>query len=379
MNSRSGISPKTSTTAFVAGHTPSEWLDALSHDAPCGVDLEYDPAYVVLSAKTTLQPDVQYGNFIGAPQPVDWHEIERECRGLMIRSRDIRLAIMFARSRTRLGGGDGLAQGLSLLAHWLDRFPDSIHPQADVDTQRDDALPIRGNALAALVDTDGLLGDLRAIVLVGTSTTRLLVRDVERAFARPRRADSLTPEAMERQLDELRARTPERLGGFDRALASFGLIASWSNTHLENFAPDLEAMGQLLRRLAQSAGQANRATPVRAGPTANASVESTTEANGAATPQTYPRTGAETMREPGTTATQSQTDRPCIIETTALHADRQTALGRMIEARHWFEAHEPSSPVPLLLKRAEQLVGRRYSEIVQAIPAELLLQWESEL
>lgn len=378
MNSRSGISPKTSTTTAVAGHGPSDWLDALSHDAPCGVDLEYDPAYVVLSAKTTLQPDVQYGNFISAPQPVDWQEIERGCRGLMTRSRDIRLAIVFARSRTRQGGGAGLAQGLSLLAHWLDRFPDSIHPQADVDAQRDAALQIRANALAALVDADGLLGDLRAIVLVGTSTTRLLVRDVERAYARPRRADSLTQESVNLQLDELRARTPERLGGFDRALASFELIESWSRSHLASFAPNLEVMGMLLRRLARSTGQVDRATPVRAAPTANSNIESTTEATVTATTETNPKTGAETTREPETATTQSQNDRPHIIETTALLADRQTALGRMIEARLWFEAHEPSSPIPLLLRRAEQLVGRRYTEIVQAIPPELLLQWESE-
>jgi type VI secretion system protein ImpA len=54
------------------------------------------------------------------------------------------------------------------------------------------------------------------------------------------------------------------------------------------------------------------------------------------------------------------------------------ALEKMREARHWFETHEPSSPIPVLLRRAEQFVGKRYAEVVQAIPPELLVQWDSE-
>jgi type VI secretion system protein ImpA len=45
-------------------------------------------------------------------------------------------------------------------------------------------------------------------------------------------------------------------------------------------------------------------------------------------------------------------------------------------ARQWFETNEPSSPVPVLLRRAEQCVGKRYAELVRVIPAELLVEWE---
>jgi type VI secretion system protein ImpA len=50
----------------------------------------------------------------------------------------------------------------------------------------------------------------------------------------------------------------------------------------------------------------------------------------------------------------------------------------MRDARHWFEQHEPSSPIPVLLRRAEQFVGKPYVDVVKAIPADLLAQWESE-
>lgn len=92
--------------------------------------------------------------------------------------------MLFTRSRTRLAGGDGIADGMSLLANWLSMYPDTIHPQLEVDTDPDAALAIRANAIQALTDSDGLLSDLREIPLAKSTATRLQMRDVERAFAR---------------------------------------------------------------------------------------------------------------------------------------------------------------------------------------------------
>ncbi len=58
--------------------------------------------------------------------------------------------------------------------------------------------------------------------------------------------------------------------------------------------------------------------------------------------------------------------------------DRNTALAYIRTARIWFEAHEPSSPVALLLKQAERLTGKRFDEVFQAIPAELVERWAGE-
>src|SRR5471032_2765672 len=57
-----------------------DWCAPVSADAPCGIDLEYDPEYVVMSAKSTAQPDAQYGNFVGSADPVNWSEIDRDWR-----------------------------------------------------------------------------------------------------------------------------------------------------------------------------------------------------------------------------------------------------------------------------------------------------------
>ncbi|MFM0076612.1 type VI secretion system ImpA family N-terminal domain-containing protein [Paraburkholderia sediminicola] len=344
-----------------------DWLGPISDDTPSGVDLEYDPEYVVLSAKTTAQPDAQYGNFVGSPEPVNWSDVDRDCRRLMLRSQDIRLAVLFARSRTRLAGSAGFAEGMCLLASWLDLYPDTIHPQLAVDADRDAALEIRSNALQALTDVHGLLSDLREIVLVKSTATRLQVRDVERAFARPRPADALSPDSVRQQLNDLRAQTPAVLSGFDQALASFEGIETWSELHLHSFAPDLSALGKLLQLFARSTDDLAAHDFI---------LDDAAACEG--------QIGAvEVPLDDSTTAQVAST--PHVVEpdqvmrsTRTRVTDRQAALETIREARHWFETHEPSSPIPVLLRRAEQFVGKRYGEVVQAIPPELLVQWDTE-
>ncbi|NRD82361.1 type VI secretion system protein TssA, partial [Burkholderia pseudomallei] len=65
-------------------------------------------------------------------------------------------------------------------------------------------------------------------------------------------------------------------------------------------------------------------------------------------------------------------------EPAAQPVDRYAARELIRQARQWFEQHEPSSPIPILLRRAEHFVGKRYADVVQAIPAELLALWSAD-
>ncbi|MXN73653.1 type VI secretion system protein TssA [Burkholderia sp. 4701] len=347
---------------------PHDWMTPIEATAPCGLDLEYDPEFVVLASRITMQPDTQYGNFVGTPEPVNWSDIDRDCRRLMVRSKDIRLAVTFTRCRTQLAGSPGLAEGLRLLASWLITYPDAIHPQLTVDTDRDAALEIRTNALQALTDAGGLLSDAREIVLTQSSIARLQMRDVERAFAHPRPSDALTPDSVMLQIDDLRARQSRVMTGLDEALAALNDIDRWCGDQLGTHAPDLSVFMRLLNRV----GRASTSAPAF---DARAGTVSADSARVVGDPD------AEHALIAGADEDVPHCD-PRDIDTIALTAtalsDRRDALQRIREARVWFEVHEPSSPIPVLLKRAEQLVGKRYIEVVNAIPAELLLQWGAD-
>jgi type VI secretion system protein ImpA len=192
------------------------------------------------------------------------------------------------------------------------------------------------------------------------------VRDVERAFAHPRPSDALAPESVARQLEDLRTQQPDMMAGFDRALVSLASIDGWCKEHLGVYQPDLSALHRLLRRVA---GDRVRVAATPAVPDF----------------EEVPPVNVEPAATPSGDAPAAHGDigQPTVAETGVARAHvavrgREGALGCIREARLWYEQHEPSSPISMLLRRAEQLVGKRYPEVVNAIPAELLAQWEGE-
>ncbi|SEB20295.1 hypothetical protein [Variovorax sp. YR216] len=61
------------------------------------------------------------------------------------------------------------------------------------------------------------------------------------------------------------------------------------------------------------------------------------------------------------------------------HLDqREQVRATLRTAKEWLEQCEPSSPVVILLKQAERLLGRRFAEVAQAIPPDLLARWDAE-
>ncbi|BAX63402.1 ImpA family type VI secretion system protein [Burkholderia stabilis] len=341
-----------------------DWLTPVNDDAPCGPDLEYDHDFVVLFSRVAPKQDVQYGAFVGAPDPLNWSEIERDCRRLMMRTKDLRVAVLYTRCRARLGGVVGLSEGTAVLAAWVQAFPDDIHPRTSTDNDRDAALEMRMNALQALSDPEGLLVDVREIVLMKSTITRLQVRDVERAFAHPRPADALAPDSVIQQLQDLRTQHPATIEGIDNTIAHLATIDAWCNSHLESFQPDLSTLTRLLDRLRTPTQVTSAESPDRV-------------TDPIAISDTSSERDAITLTAP--TVSVSASGSECVpTPNKPMPSDRDTALAAIRAARTWFENHEPSSPIPVLLKRAEQFVGKRYAEVVKAIPAELLAQWEED-
>ena len=269
----------------------------LSPGAPCGPSLEDDADCAVPRARMVPRSVVQYGAFIAPPESPRWAEIERDCRRLLERSRDIHLLVWLCRARTRLARADGLARSLELLAGVLETWPVDVHPQAVIDGRHDPA--VRANALAALADPEGLLADVRDIV--GT------VPGARRQAAPGEDAASLA-----------------------QASRALRRITAWADAQLGPDAPPLDAIAGLLGRFEMI--EPEPASPMALRPSA------------APTP---------------------------------MAASRADGVRQMRAARDWFEYHEPSSPVAVLLKQSERMVGLRFSQLADAVPLELLRQWDA--
>ena len=345
----------------------------ISELEPCGPSLEYDHEFAVLFARMVPRADAQYGSFVGTPEAPNWAEIERDCQRLLLRTKDINLLVWLCRARTRLGQAGGLVQVLGNLSAVLQTWPEAVHPQLLIEGEREPA--VRANAVAALADPDGLLGDVSDLVVSTSTALRLTVRDVERAFAIPRIPEALSPSAVAQQLAALRAAAQEPVVG--RALSALQpvqclaqaaihvrAIDAWAQAQLGDDAPSLQPLLRVLNLFAEPVPKAavadDRATETSEAGAMNNEAGTTASA----TPSVPSASSSSPLEHPSTALTHRTTTRADVLLT-------------IRAARDWFESHEPSSPVAVLLKQAERMVGKRFSQVADSIPLDLLQKWEA--
>ena len=58
---------------------------------------------------------------------------------LLPKSKDLRIAVYLTRAAVRTDGLAGLADGLEVLAGFVEKYWDGVHPQLDPDDERSDA------------------------------------------------------------------------------------------------------------------------------------------------------------------------------------------------------------------------------------------------
>ncbi|MGF6292241.1 ImpA family type VI secretion system protein [Paraburkholderia youngii] len=340
----------------------ADLLEPVSAHARCGPDLEYDPAFVMLQAAAAPRAEAQYGDFVDVPPTANWADIERDCRALLLRTKDIRLAVILLRCRTRLDGAAGLRDGLALLLAMFECYGEALHPLPVFEGEPDPAM--FANAIGGLVEPDGMLADARDIPMPRAAGLQLHLRDIEKSFATPRQKDALAPESVARLLKEWWGRRDAAIAALVEAQGLTQRIAAWCDETLGVDAPDLGALSRALQPFAQ-----HRVDGSGASAPAPAAARAANE-------QDYDIVGGPAPASVAT-ATLAQSDAPADPPITApCPTDRWSALAAIQETRMWFEQNEPSSPVIVLLRQSERMVGKRFSELAHIIPADLLAKWD---
>jgi type VI secretion system protein ImpA len=335
-----------------------ELLTQISEAMPCGENLEYDTEYAVLQARLEPKAEVQYGNFSSKPEAPEWAEVERDARRLLLKSKDISILVWFTRARCRMAGASGLLEGLSTLQAVLQGFPEQVHPQLVLDGVVDPA--VRANAMAALCDPEGLLGDLRDVVVTGSTAFRLTVRDVERALAFPRPPYAPDPDVVKRQLADLHGKQDASLLALLACGDCIQSIDQWSRASLRDDAPNLEPLVRLLASLASFAAPEKRPAKLHA------------EAMEAGNSHLMVAEGFQQIDSQSLTALATPQLHQSVME------EREQIRALLRQVRQWIEHHEPSSPVTILIKQADRMWGKRFSEIATMIPPDLMKAWDSD-
>jgi type VI secretion system protein ImpA len=130
-----------------------ELLKPVSAKEPCGKDLSYDPGFLALDGLIGGKPETQ---FSAAEEP-DWKAVRDACLELFEQSKDLRVAVKLSLALVKLEGAVGLRDGLALLKGLLERYWADFYPKLDPEENND---PLeRVNILSSLSTPLGTFGD----------------------------------------------------------------------------------------------------------------------------------------------------------------------------------------------------------------------------
>jgi type VI secretion system protein ImpA len=322
------------------------WLEPLG-DPACGEDLEWDNDFLAMTQAAAGKPGTQFSEDDAVPP--DWRAVHRLAEGLFERTRDVRVAIYWARAQVHLESATTVADSLRLVHGLLERYWDDVHPRPD-----DGDAYARVNALNDMASVLGLLGDLRqALVISSRSIGELRGRDVEIALGmlEPRDGESsMSAAQVEQMLRDAVAEDPALRLFPQRAATRLGQIDELMRERVGyGSAPDLQPLSALMAGL-QGLMPADE---TEAADASSGSFGAADADDGAAAPR---RAGGRGAGLGGSVDT------------------REDALRAIDMVCTYLERTEPTNPAQFFLRRARKLVDKNFLELVRELAPESLDQ-----
>lgn len=326
-------------------------LQEISPEQPCGENLEYDPSFLALDEAMQGKPEVQYGDVVTPATPPEWKTVGALSSELLTRSRDLRIAVAAARAALNLGGMPGFSSGLSLIEGLLRLRWESVHPQLDPSDDNDPTS--RVNTLSALTEFNSILREARETPLVASRAHgRFSLRDIDIATGELQVSEEEVKPALaiidaaflESELDELN----DTFRALEQACAdTIQIEVTLTERVGASQALDLAPLSKLLKRARDFVGaRLARRTGIADAGELDGGDDNLGDAQGLRVSQRI--SGDISSPE-----------------------DVVRMLDKMCE---YYARHEPSSPIPLLLQRAQRLVGKSFVEILQDLAPDGLNQ-----
>lgn len=306
----------------------------IAGEKPCGESLEDTQLLASFDAWHLFGQTVP-------PQETDWRELKAKSLEALEQSKDLRLLAHFAAASLRTDGWAGFLGSLRVAAGWIKNYWDGVYPLID-----DDAI-LRKNALSCLSDRGAIIDGVRRTPFIeNRQLGRFTLRDVELATGKltPSESDTAVPTESEvmaaltastveelRVLEGLLATGVESLQAIDSAMREYGGAAA-----SPDFDAVMDAVGSV-RKLLKDQLDLRGAAEGSSGDAGDSGESGEGGGGGKAIG------GIKS---------------------------RQDAIRAMDTIAAYFRQNEPSSPVPLFLDRAKNLVGKNFLEILQDVAPE---------
>lgn len=319
-------------------------LEPVSAEQPAGDDLRYDQRYMEVMRAAEGTPEDPFSN-TPAMDP-DWRTVRDGTLELLIRTKDLRVGLLLAASELRMSGYPGLVGGLAVLRGLIEQYWDTLYPPLDPDDGYDPTE--RVNILASLLAPPGTMGDsirfIEGVRELPLAESRMLgrvgYREILVAMGElpPREGEGaynpdasaidavfrdVEPEALLLRLQEI-----DSCADHVKVIESI-LTERVGHARAVDFTP-------LRNCLAEAGKQIRKRLPSAPGN------EAAEEGDAGLAPGAGPRLAGEV----------------------GSRDDVMLAFGKIVR---YYERVEPSSPVTLFIKCAEQMVGKSFADIVRVL------------
>lgn len=311
----------------------------------CGIAMDYAPEFLALEQMLYVKPEQQYGDVVIPEGTVDWRAVRVASEELLSHTKDLRVSGHWSQAMAALYGLDGLRAGLQLTLELLKLYWSEVHPRLDVDGEFDPLL--RSNALLVFSDPVGILLHLRRSELLTIKGINALVSDAEAVFS-PGAGVKTTFDKHQLNL-MISAAQSEQQNTLRSAVLAYRAAKEINDLCLQQFSteitPDLSALLFLL-------GLVN----FPCAKTEHGLIDDGIQSDGLIS------AGVNLLYNSG---------------------GNQFSIGSRLEAFNsisliceYFEVNEPASPVPLLLRRAQNMIGKSFIEIMKDMSPDSLQRIE---
>jgi len=326
-------------------------FEPISADAPCGADLEYDPAFLELDRLSQGKPEQQMGDTVVPAQEPDWKDVGNRALALLGKTKDLRIILRLVRARLNTDGLVGLADGLALMRGVVEKFWDSFYPKLDPEDDNDPTS--RVNVLMSLCDGESFTDRIRTIPLVAARTLgRFSLRDIAIAAG---------------EQPPLAGVEPPKMSAIEGAFTECPL-------------PELQATGDALRSARESLAAIEAFVGEKVGAANGPNFSKLLDVLRAAEKIVgghLARRGVMVAGEGGEGAEGAPGEGGRGPSISGEINSREDVIRVLDKICMYYERCEPSSPIPLLLKRSKRLVSASFMDIVRDIAPEGLAQVEN--
>ena len=319
-------------------------LRPISDDQPCGEDPSYNPAFVILESAVQGQGDSQFAE---AQEP-NWNEVRRGAVSILEKSKELTTALYLTLALLEQEGLQGFKDGLLLIHGLLDGFWDTVHPLLDPDDNND---PLeRINIITNLGAPLGTFGDpfrfIQRIRDVPLCNSRQMGRFSLRDIMIAKKEITLAEDSDE---------TPPSMAVIE---------AAFKDTDSEELASTIKAVQESITLVSSIESVINERAEGEQNLKLSALTDVLTEIN------EYLGLGSDAEvvpdhRDGGTAEQAAQSAAPQSISGDI--NSQQDVLKAFEKVIKFYEINEPSSPVPMIVRRAQKLVGKNFREIVSDI------------